>query len=631
MAVEAHSRFILNGRGHVYLSFRGGAEGPPETNGINSVMIEDYGFIGDMETSALVSRDGSIDWLCFPRIDSPSCFAALLGGEEFGRWLITPVVEPRSKSRRYREGTLILESDFENDEGNVRLTDCMPLRESHPTVVRTVTGMRGSVRMRMELLIRFDYGSTIPWVRRVEEGLICIGGPNALILRTGVPTRGQNLTTVADFTIAEGECIPFTLAWFPSNEEPPAPVEADGEIAATEEFWRGWSSQCRFKGEGEEAVIRSLITLKGLTYAPTGGILAAATTSLPEKIGGVRNWDYRYCWLRDATFTLYALLGSGYRDEATAWRDWLVRAIAGSASQMQTLYGAQGERRINEFELPELPGFEGSAPVRIGNAAAMQFQLDVYGEVMDCLYQCRRAGIHPEEAAWRIENGLMEFLESNWSKQDEGIWEVRGERRHFTHSKVMAWVAMDRAVKSIENFGMDGDARRWKAVRQEIHDDVCRNAYHTGKGCFTQYYGSDQLDAALLMIPLVGFLPMSDPRVLRTIAAVERELMVDGFVYRYHPGHSGEVDGLPPGEGVFLPCSFWLADCLNMAGRREDALVMFHRLLDIRNDLGLLAEEYDPVARRLVGNFPQAFSHVGLINTATNLAHGNGPAKQRCH
>jgi len=592
--------------------------------------IEDYGFIGDTETGALVGRDGSIDWLCLPRFDSGACFAALLGDKRNGRWAISPAEGGLlSSRRRYREGTLILETEFENDEGCVRLVDCMPPRSGRPSIIRRVEGMRGNMALRMELIIRFDYGSIVPWVRSRDGAVEAIAGPDCLVLRTKVATRGEDFTTVSDFSVREGESVTFVLTWNPSHEEPPGAIDPERAITLTEEFWREWSGRCRPCGAWKEACSRSLITLKGLTYAPTGGILAAATTSLPEKFGGERNWDYRYCWLRDATFTLYALLGAGYHDEAIAWRDWLLRAIAGKASELQIMYGIRGERRLTEFKLPWLPGFEKSAPVRIGNAASGQFQLDVYGEVLACFYQARRAGIPPQDAAWRMENCLLEFLESKWQEPDEGIWEVRGERRQFTHSKVMAWVAMDRAVKSIENFNLEGDARRWKALRQTIHDDVCQKGYNAGKGSFTQSYGSKALDASLLMIPLAGFLPIEDERVRGTLEAIERELMVDGFVYRYHPEDSASIDGLPPGEGVFLPCSFWLADCLNLAGRRPEAVNLFERLLALQNDLGLLSEEYDPVAKRLAGNFPQAFSHVGLINTARKLSAEQGAAEHR--
>ncbi len=589
--------------------------------------IEDYALIGDCQTAALVGRDGSIDWLCLPRFDSGACFAALLGTPEHGRWLLAPAGEVRQVRRRYRDGTLVLETVFETDDGAVALIDGMPPRGQAPDLVRVVEGRRGQVHMRMELVIRFDYGSAVPWVRREAEGIRAIVGPDMLHLRTGVPLRGENLTTVADFTVSDGQRVPFVLTWHPSHEPIPPPIDADAAMADTEQWWRDWSGRCITAGDWSDAVVRSLITLKALTYAPTGGLVAAATTSLPEQLGGVRNWDYRYCWLRDATFTLYSLLLAGYRDEAAAWREWLLRAVAGDPAQMHILYGLAGERRLPEWEVDWLPGYEGARPVRVGNAAANQFQLDVYGEVADMLYQCRRAGLDPEVGAWGLERALLDFLESNWDQPDEGIWEVRGPRRHFTHSKVMAWVAIDRAIKGVENFGLDGPVERWRALRTTIHDEVCREGYHSERGAFVQSYGSRQLDASLLMIPLVGFLPPSDPRVRGTVEAIERHLTTDGFVARYPT--RVDVDGLPPGEGAFLACSFWLADNFALLGRHDDARRLFERLLDLRNDVGLLSEEYDPVARRLVGNFPQAFSHVGLVNTARNLSRGAGPAEVR--
>ncbi len=594
--------------------------------------IEDYGFIGDTESGALVGRDGSIDWLCFPRFDSGACFAKLLGERKHGCWRIWPVDEVRAARRRYRGDTLILETEFETERGAVRLIDFMPVRETKPDVGRIVEGLRGEVRLQMELIIRFDYGKIVPWVRRRSEGLEAVAGPDALILRTPIKTRGHNLTTVAEFTVREGERVPFVLTWYPSNENPPREVNAEHALRDTENFWTEWSGRCTYHdGEWCDAVRRSLITLKALTYRPTGGIIAAATTSLPEQLGGVRNWDYRYCWLRDATFTLYSLMQAGYTEEAQAWRDWLLRAIAGSPSQMQILYGPAGERRLPEFELPWLPGYENSAPVRIGNAASRQFQLDVYGEVMDSLHQARRAKIPAEPAAWRMQRQLVRFLEEHWNEPDEGIWEVRGPRRHFTHSKIMAWVAVDRAVCAVEKFGLDanGDLERWRKLRDQIRDEVCQQGFNNARGAFTQFYGSEKLDAALLMLPLVGFLPAKDPRVQATIEAIESELMVDGFVLRYHPDQAADIDGLPPGEGTFLPSTFWLADCLALLGRNDEAREIFERLLAIRNDLGLLAEEYDTRAKRLVGNFPQAFSHVGLVNTAHNLSREHGPAYRR--
>lgn len=589
--------------------------------------IEDYALIGDCETGALVGRDGSIDWLCVPRFDSPACFAALLGTPEHGRWLLAPAAPVRQVRRRYRPGTLVLETEFETDAGVVAVIDCMPTRERTPYLVRMVEGRQGTVPMRLELVIRLDYGSLVPWVRRRDDGIEAVGGSNALRLRTPVALQGKDFTTVAEFTVAAGECVPFTLTWFPSHEaEPPAPA-AEAAIQETEAWWREWSGRCAYHGEWSEPVVRSLITLKALTYAPTGGLVAAVTTSLPEQLGGMRNWDYRYCWLRDATFALYALMRGGYVDEARAWRTWLVRAVAGRPDHAQLMYGVTGDRLLPEWELPWLPGYEGSAPVRVGNAASTQFQLDVYGEVADALHSARRVGLPPEENAWNVERAMLDFVESVWKDPDEGIWEVRGPRRPFTHSRVMAWVAVDRAVKAVEQFGVEGPVDRWRRLRTVIHDDVCRHGYDPDVGAFVQYYGSKLLDASLLMIPLVGFLPAKDPRVLGTVQAIQQRLATDGLVARYHT--VPDVDGLPPGEGAFLPCTFWLADNLALQGRSQEAREIFERLLSLRNDVGLLSEEYEPVSRRLLGNFPQAFTHVGLINTAWNLGRNGGPAIHR--
>jgi GH15 family glucan-1,4-alpha-glucosidase len=589
--------------------------------------IEDYALIGDCETAALVSRDGSIDWLCFPRFDSPACFAALLGTEDHGRWRIMPAGRIRKLRRRYRDGTLILETDFVTDEGEVQLIDCMPPRSEAADVVRLVKGKRGKVGMRMELSIRFDYGAIVPWVRHAQKGIWAIAGPDALYLRTDVETRGENFHTVAEFTVSEGEEVPFTLSWYPSHKPEPPEKDAAESVAQTAVWWHEWSERCTYDGGWRDVVLRSFITLKALTYAPTGGIVAAATTSLPEKLGGVRNWDYRYCWLRDATFTLYALMTGGYTAEARDWREWLIRAVAGKPEEIQIMYGLAGERRLTELALPWLPGYEGSAPVRIGNAASAQHQLDVYGEVMDALHLARDVGLEPSENAWRVQRAMMEFLETDWQRPDEGIWEMRGPRRHFTHSKVMAWVAADRAVKAIEHFQMDGPLDRWRQLRQEIHAQVCREGFDPALNAFVQYYGCKQLDASLLMLPLVGFLPATDPRMRGTVEAVEQRLMRDGFVDRYST--LPEVDGLPPGEGAFLVCTFWLADNLVLQGRYREARDIFERLLGLCNDVGLLSEEYDPETGRLVGNFPQAFSHVGLINTARNLSRHGGPAEKR--
>ena len=590
--------------------------------------IEDYALIGNCQTGALVARDGSIDWLCLPRFDSPACFAALLGTPEHGRWQIKPASDAiRSIRRRYRPGTLVLETDYETDAGTVSVIDCMPIGTDTPTIVRIVEGKRGRVAMSLDLVFRLDYGSLVPWVRRTDDGIRAIGGASALRLRTPVPLRGERFHTLADFTVSAGQRVSFTLGWYAScGPEAPA-VEPEGAIETTERWWRRWSERCTYDGEWREAVVRSLITLKALTYEPTGGLVAAATTSVPERLGGVRNWDYRYCWLRDATFALYALMTGGYADEARAWRAWLMRAIAGKPSQAQILYSVDGERLVPEWEVPWLPGYEGSHPVRVGNAAASQFQLDVLGEVADTLHFARRLGIEVDEDAWRVEGTLVEFVESAWREDDEGIWEVRGPRRPFTHSKVMAWVALDRAVKGVERFGLKGPVERWRDVRAAIHADVCRHGFDPGIGAFVQYYGSKLLDASLLMIPLVGFLPAKDPRMLGTVEAIRKHLTSDGLVARYQT--TPELDGLPPGEGAFLACTFWLADNLALQGKRAEARALFERLLDIRNDVGLLSEQYDPDARRLVGNFPQAFTHVGLINTARNLSRHGGPAEHR--
>ncbi|HEY6622403.1 MAG TPA: glycoside hydrolase family 15 protein [Acidimicrobiales bacterium] len=582
--------------------------------------IEDYGIIGDLHTAAVVGRDGSIDWLCLPRFDSAACFSRLLGDNEHGRWKVAPAGAYRATHRRYRGESLVLESEFVTPEGTVRVVDCMPIRQEHPEVVRLVEGVRGRVPMRMDLTIRFGYGQIVPWVRRLDGTLVAIAGPDGLSLWTPVHTRGEDFSTVADFTVSEGQRIPFSLAWFPASEDPPRPVDALYAIEDTETWWHDWVAQCTYTGRDREAVVRSLITLKALTYYPTGGIVAAATTSLPETLGGGRNWDYRFCWLRDATLTLESLMRGGFYEEAMAWRDWLLRTVAGDPSQLQIMYGAGGERRLDEWVVDWLPGYESSAPVRIGNAASGQFQLDVYGEVMSALYEATLAGDNFRDPAWDLQCALMEFLEDGWRKPDDGIWEVRGPQRHFTHSKVMAWVAVDRAIKTVENCNSDGPIDKWRALRQEIHTQVTTEGFNANKGSFTQYYGSDALDASLLMIPLVGFLPATDPRVKGTIEAVERELLDGGFVLRYQAATSGDVDGLTGREGAFLACSFWFADCLSMIGRHQDARTLFDRLLEVRNDLGLLSEEYDPVAGRLVGNFPQAFSHVSLVNTASKLA-----------
>jgi GH15 family glucan-1,4-alpha-glucosidase len=591
--------------------------------------IEDYALIGDTHTAGLVSREGSIDWLCLPRFDSPACFAALLGDRSNGRWKLAPAGPVREVRRHYQGDTLVLETEYRTDDGVVRVVDCMPPRQSDPDVARVVEGVRGRVPMRMELTIRFDYGSIVPWVRHVDGALHAVAGPDSVWLRTPVPVYGENWTTLAEFTVAEGERAPFMLTWHASHRPAPRRIDPVRALGDTEAWWGEWASGIDYAGGWQDAVIRSLLTLKALTYAPTGGIVAAPTTSLPEQLGGVRNWDYRYCWLRDATFTLSALMLAGLGEEAKAWREWLLRAVAGQPRQMQILYGVAGERRITEQELDWLAGYQGSRPVRVGNAAVNQFQLDVYGEVMDTLHLGRHIGLESDETAWDFQRALLEFLESNWREPDEGIWEIRGPRRHFTHSKVMAWVALDRAIKAVDLLGHDGPVDRWRAIRRELHDEVCREGYDSERDTFVQYYGADHLDASLLQIPLVGFLPSDDPRVKGTVAAIQRELMVDGLVHRYPPEGSQSVDGLPPGEGTFLACTFWLADNLAMMGRRDEALDIFERLLTLRNDVGLLAEEFDPASGRLLGNFPQAFSHVALVNTANYLSEAPMPAWAR--
>jgi GH15 family glucan-1,4-alpha-glucosidase len=587
--------------------------------------IEDYALIGDCHTAALVGRDGSIDWLCLPRFDSGACFAALLGGPEHGRWLIAPAMEKASVRRQYRDGSVILETVFENDEGAVRITDFMPISSRRWDVVRIVEGLRGRVAMRLELVIRFDYGSIIPWVRRVDGALVATAGPSTLELRSPVDVRGENMKTVAEFDVSAGERIPFTLNYHPSFEPALPPIDAQGALAETEKYWREWSGRCGYEGRWRDAVVRSLITLKALTYAPTGGIVAAPTTSLPEQQGGVRNWDYRYCWVRDATFTLNALLLAGYHEEAGDWRGWLLRAAAGSPQDLQTLYSVTGERRLDEYQLDWLPGYGGAAPVRVGNAASKQFQLDVYGEVMDTLHLARAAGLEAEPAAWRIQMALLKFLESCWQDPDEGIWEIRGPRLQFTHSKVMAWVAFDRAVKDVEAFGLEGPVEHWREVRDAIHAQVCAQGFDVERNAFVQSYGSPHLDASLLLIPQVGFLPPDDPRVRGTIEAIERGLVVDGLVRRY--ATASGVDALPAGEGTFLPCSFWLADCFALVDRRDDATALFERLLALCNDVGLLSEEYDPRGKQMLGNFPQALTHMALINTAWLLSIPEHEAK----
>ena len=590
--------------------------------------IEDYALVGDMQTAGLVSRDGCLDWLCFPRFDSGACFAALLGDDENGTWRIAPTGAGGCTRRRYRGDTLILETEWETESGCVRLIDFMPLRDSAPDIVRIVEGVSGTVAMTSEMCIRFDYGYIVPWVRNLDGTLAAIAGPDAVYLRGPVPHTGRDFTSVAEFRITAGDRVPFVLSWQQSHRPAPEPVDAEDALRVTEQFWTDWAAQCTYRGDWRDAVLRSLLTLKALTYQPTGGIVAAATTSLPEQAGGVRNWDYRYCWLRDATFTLQAFLINGYRDEAVAWHEWLLRAVAGNPEDLQIMYGVAGERRLPEWEVPWLAGFGGAQPVRVGNAAVAQFQLDVYGEVMDAMQLSRLSGIAPSEQGWSIQRALMEHLETRWDEPDEGIWEVRGPRRHFVHSKVMAWVAADRAVRAIEASGLDGPANKWRALRDQIHQETCERGYDADRGSFVQYYGADVVDGALLLIPQVGFLPATDPRVVGTVETVQRELMADGLVARY-PSDDNCVDGLPPGEGSFLACSFWLADALDMIDRHGEARDLFERLLDLRNDVGLLAEEYDLPAGRMLGNMPQAFSHVPLVNTAHNLTHKGGTPHAR--
>ncbi len=593
-------------------------------------LIEDYALIGNNATGALVGRNGSIDWLSFPRFDSAACFAALLGTQENGHWTIAPKDEHPKVKRRYRPGTLVLETEFTTADGTIVLIDCMDRRGEHQDVIRLVRGVRGKVPMQMELALRFDYGTVVPWVSRLDdERLQAIAGPNRLVLSSTVELCGEDFKTRSRFTIEEGQEVPFLLTWSVSYGPPPPRVDVAKAIEDVTHAWTKWSA--RYKGEGPyaEAVLRSLITLKALTHHRTGGIVAAATTSLPEEIGGIRNWDYRFCWLRDSTFTLYALLESGFIEEAKEWRDWLVRAIAGDPDQMQIMYGVAGERRLTEFELHELQGYEGSAPVRIGNAAAGQVQLDVYGEVLDSLYQARKKGLQQSTAAWSLQKALVGHLEKIWAEPDDGIWEIRGKRRHFVHSKVMAWVAVDRAVRTMEEFQEEGPLERWRKLRSEIHDEVCRLGFSRDLNSFVQYFGSKELDASLLMMPLVGFLPATDPRMQSTIAAIEKNLLKDGFVARYNT--QSAVDGLSGSEGAFLACTFWLADNYVLLDRRDEARDIFENLLSIRNDVGLLSEEYDPKERRQLGNFPQAFSHLALVNSAYNLTHSPGAEKRSAH
>jgi GH15 family glucan-1,4-alpha-glucosidase len=598
--------------------------------------LEDYALLGDTHTAALVGRDGSVDWLCLPRFDSDACFAALLGGPEHGRWLLAPAGEHRVTGRRYRGDSLVLETDFATPDGAVRVVDCMPVAGpaagvEHVDLLRRVVGVSGRVRIRTELLLRFGFGRTEPWLRSDQGRLVAVAGPHTVYLDGPFGTEHVASGTVArELEVAAGEAVDFQLSWCELGRLP-APVLAGAEVIdQTQRWWQQWADRCRYQGPDQAPVRRSLLTLKALTYAPSGGIVAAPTSSLPERLGGVRNWDYRFCWIRDATFTLLALLDAGYTAEAVAWREWLLRAVAGRPEQMQIMYGVSGERRLTEVEVGWLPGYEGSAPVRIGNAAAEQFQLDVYGELMDALHQARTHGIEPDPDAWQVQRELMDFLESHWRDPDEGIWEVRGPRQHFTHSKVMAWVAADRAVRAVTRFGLAGPVDRWRRLRAEIFAEVCARGYHPDRQTFTQFYGSPGPDASLLLIPAVGFLPASDPRVAGTVAAVERELCQDGFVHRYRQSAgTAQVDGLPPGEGAFLTCTFWLADAHALAGDTARARAVYARVLGLCNDVGLLAEEYDVARRRMVGNFPQALSHLQLVETAGNLSGPGGPSHQR--
>ncbi|SAL74255.1 glycoside hydrolase 15-like protein [Caballeronia terrestris] len=585
--------------------------------------IEDYAMIGDGHTAALVARNGSVDWLCWPRFDSGACFAALLGTPENGRWLIAPDLPPDAAEpvikRRYRGDTLILETDFETPDGAVTVIDFMPSRNGHSELVRIVVGRRGTVPMKTELVLRFDYGSTIPWVCRLSDdsGIRAVAGPDLAVLRTPVDLVGANMKTVANFTVKAGERVPFSLCYSLSHLRVPPAHDPHTQLARTENHWREWSAQSDLQGKWAPAIRRSLITLKALAYEPTGGIVAAPTTSLPEQLGGTRNWDYRYCWLRDATITLLAMMRGGYYDEARAWRAWLGRVMAGSPEQVQIMYGIAGERRLPEWIVDWLPGYEGAQPVRVGNGAVNQLQLDVYGEVMNALHLARVGGLQSDETAWSIQCAMLKHLETVWQQPDEGIWEVRGGRQHFTFSKVMAWVAFDRALKSAEKFDLPGPLDHWRGLRAQIHADVCARSWNASMNSFVQSYDGDSLDASLLLIPLLGFLPPNDPRVTGTVHAIETDLTHDGLVKRYHTTETD--DGLPPGEGTFLACSFWLVDNLALQGRLDEAVAMFERLVGLANDVGLLSEEYDTVAKRLVGNFPQAFSHVALVHTGMNL------------
>jgi GH15 family glucan-1,4-alpha-glucosidase len=593
-----------------------------------ALRIEDYALIGDCKTAALVGRDGSIDWLCWPRFDSAACFAALLGDADNGRWLIAPIDPVLSVKRRYHPGTLVLETEFQTTTGTAAVIDFM-VPEDGANLVRIVVGRSGRVVFQTELVVRFNYGASVPWVNRLADDTInAIAGPERLVLRTPATLYGEDLKTVGEFTVEGGQSVPFVLSHGPSFQDPPPPIDPFNALERTEAFWREWSERCLEVGPWTQAVKRSLITLKALTYTPTGGIVAAATTSLPERLGGVRNWDYRYCWLRDATFTLMAFMSLGYYDEARAWRDWLTRAIAGSPRQVQIMYGVGGERWLPELIIPWLPGYEKSAPVRIGNDASQQLQLDVFGEIADAIFQTIKAGMAPPDRARTLRPVVLEYLSTAWREPDEGIWEVRGEPQHFVHSKMMAWVAFDRAANEVSMQAYHESGARWREIADEIHAEICERGFDSGLNSFVQAYGSKCLDASLLLMPLVGFLPASDPRIRGTLQAIEDRLLVDGdFVLRYETVNP--ADGLPPGEGAFLACSFWLVDNYILQGRYDEARNLFDRLLARCNDVGLLSEQFDPLTGRMLGNFPQAYSHVGLINSALNLSRQTGPAEER--
>ncbi len=581
--------------------------------------IEDYALIGDCTTGALVGRNGSIDWLCWPRFDSDACFAALLGNSQHGRWLVAPAEATASVRRTYRGDTMILETEFSSGEGCVVVTDFMPVNRDHSSIVRRVTGTRGRLAMRMELVLRFDHGLSMPWVTRLDsgDGISAIVGPNLAVLRTNVHLVGQDRSTVAEFAVADGESVEFVLTWGQSHLRMPSAFDAGKALADTEAFWSSWAAKCQYKGDWKAAVLRSLLTLKALTYAPTGGIVAALTTSLPEQFGGSRNWDYRYCWLRDATLTLIALMGGGYHEEAQAWRDWLHRAVAGSPEELQIMYGIGGERRLVEWTADWLPGYEGASPVRVGNAASEQLQLDIYGEMAAAMHVGRESGLTASDSAWPMQAHFIEYLATIWEQPDDGIWEIRGGRRHFTHSKMMAWVALDRSIKDAEALNVSAPLETWRALRDRMHEEICGKGVDKARGVFTQSFGSADLDASLLLMPQVGFLPADDPRVSKTIAAIENDLLEDGFVLRYKTDGGG--DGLPAGEGAFIPCSFWLAQAYALQGRHEEARALFERLIAVANDVGLLSEEYSPRDRRQAGNFPQAFSHLALVAAALTI------------